>query len=119
MGSYFYFYYEKSPSFLQWYGFESLKTSGAHSVIKYGNYMIVNLLDQRCRSGHKMKEDLAMTEKEKLESYIAMCKCCMLAQAMKSCPLCRFNIGLAEEVMLGDAIPVLINAQTPMFIAVE
>ena len=60
-----------------------------------------------------------MTEKEKLESYIAMCKCCLLAQAMKSCPLCRFNIGLAEEAMLGDAIPVLINAQTPMFIAVE
>lgn len=38
-----------------------------------------------------------MTEKEKLEAYIANCKCCMLAQAMKTCPLCRFNIGLVEE----------------------
>lgn len=37
-----------------------------------------------------------MTEKEKIEMYIANCKCCMLAQVMKTCPLCRFNIGLTE-----------------------
>jgi len=45
-----------------------------------------------------------MSEKEKIESYIATCKCCLLAQAMKECPLCRFNIGLAEQVDLSSAI---------------
>jgi hypothetical protein len=43
-----------------------------------------------------------MSEEEKIEAYIAICKCCLLAQAMKSCPICRFNIGLAEEVKLVD-----------------
>ena len=44
------------------------------------------------------REDYAMTEEEKIESYIATCKCCLLAQVMRTCPLCRFNIGLAERV---------------------
>jgi|GEM_PF-3185574 hypothetical protein len=39
-----------------------------------------------------------MSEKEKIESCIATCKCCLLAQAMRECPLCRFNIGLAERI---------------------
>jgi hypothetical protein len=56
-----------------------------------------------------------MTENEKIESYIAMCKCCLLAQAMKSCPLCRFNIGLAERVKLIEVIPLQMLGQTIMF----
>ena len=47
-----------------------------------------------------------MNEKEKTEFYIAMCKCCMLAQAMKECPLCQFNIGLAEKAMPVDPMPI-------------
>jgi hypothetical protein len=43
-----------------------------------------------------------MSEEEKVESYIANCKCCLLAQAMKTCSTCRFNIGLAEQVTLID-----------------
>ncbi|MFN8383506.1 MAG: hypothetical protein U0V02_16295 [Anaerolineales bacterium] len=39
-----------------------------------------------------------MTEKERIASHIAMCKCCLLAEAMKNCPICLFNIGLAENV---------------------
>jgi len=35
-----------------------------------------------------------MTEKEKIEAYIANCKCCTLATCMKTCPTCIFNIGL-------------------------
>lgn len=46
-----------------------------------------------------------MTDKEKIEAYIANCKCCMLAQAMKTCPLCLFNIGLAEQINLADFMP--------------
>ena len=47
-----------------------------------------------------------MSEKEKLESYIANCKCCLLAQAMRTCPTCQFNIGLAEPIKLDEAVPV-------------
>jgi hypothetical protein len=52
-----------------------------------------------------------MSEKEKIEFYIAMCKCCLLAQTMRNCPLCRFNIGLAEQVTPFDAIPLQMNEQ--------
>lgn len=38
-----------------------------------------------------------MNEKEKKAFYIATCKCCLLAEAMKSCAACQFNIGLAEQ----------------------
>lgn len=44
-------------------------------------------------------------EKEKLESYIAMCKCCLLAEALKDCPVCLFNIGLAVEIKLSETRP--------------
>jgi len=56
-----------------------------------------------------------MSEKEKLESYIANCKCCLLAQAMRTCPTCRFSIGLAEEVNLVNSIPVPIQTQIAIF----
>lgn len=53
-----------------------------------------------------------MTEKERIESHIAMCKCCLLAGEMKTCPVCLFNIGLAhpvEQVELAEpiALPIL------------
>ena len=42
-----------------------------------------------------------MNEKEKRDFYIATCKCCLLADAMKLCSTCRFNIGLlARQVEL-------------------
>jgi hypothetical protein len=56
-----------------------------------------------------------MNDKEKMEFYIAMCKCCLLAEAMKNCPLCQFNIGLAEQVKLGEAIPFQMLEPTAMF----
>ncbi len=52
-----------------------------------------------------------MTEKERIESHIAMCKCCLLAQAMKECQTCLFNIGLAEQVKQSDLIPLPIQLQ--------
>jgi hypothetical protein len=39
-----------------------------------------------------------MTKQEKIEMHIANCKCCLLASAMKTCPLCRFNIGLPTMI---------------------
>lgn len=38
-----------------------------------------------------------MNDKEKKEFYIANCKCCLLAEKMKDCKVCQFNIGLAEK----------------------
>ena len=35
-----------------------------------------------------------MNEKDKKEFYVAICNYCLLAQSMKTCPACRFNIGL-------------------------
>ena len=52
-----------------------------------------------------------MNEKEKKEFYVAMCRCCLIAEAMKGCVLCRFNIGLAERVerVEVDLMPVSIS----------
>jgi hypothetical protein len=48
-----------------------------------------------------------MNEKEKKEFYIAMCMCCLIAQGMKDCSLCRFEIGLIEKIVIPvDTIPV-------------
>ena len=58
-----------------------------------------------------------MNEKEKTEFYIAMCACCMLAQTMKECPLCHFNIGLAEKAMPVDVMPIPV--QIPVFAMAE
>jgi hypothetical protein len=60
-------------------------------------------------------EDKAMTEKEKMESYIATCKCCLLAETMKTCPICLFNIGLAEKINSVELIPLPILAPVSMF----
>lgn len=44
-----------------------------------------------------------MSDQEQIEMHIANCKCCLLADAMKNCAVCRFNIGLAEKVELPKA----------------
>ena len=46
-----------------------------------------------------------MNEKEKMDFYIAMCRCCLIAEAMKTCPLCRFQIGLKEQEKHFEGIP--------------
>lgn len=56
-----------------------------------------------------------MTEKEKKEFYVANCKCCLLAEAMKTCPVCQFNIGLAHKPQPMDAIPVSIPISIAAF----
>ena len=38
-----------------------------------------------------------MTDAERIAAYIACCKTCLLAEAMKQCPLCLFRIGLLEK----------------------
>jgi len=38
-----------------------------------------------------------MTDSERLAMWIANCKICTLAEAMKDCPLCLFRIGLLER----------------------
>jgi hypothetical protein len=60
-----------------------------------------------------------MNEKEKLEAYIANCKCCLLAQAMKECPLCRFNIGLATQVTLTSVTPLPAQEHIVIFTLAE
>jgi hypothetical protein len=60
-----------------------------------------------------------MNDREKIEFYIANCKCCLLAQAMKTCPNCRFQIGLAEKEQLADAIPVSLPVRIDMFALAE
>lgn len=45
----------------------------------------------------KLKGDEKMSNEEKLAMYIANCQCCLLAEKMKNCPLCRFNIGLEKK----------------------
>lgn len=60
-----------------------------------------------------------MNEKEEKEFYIAMCNCCLISQEMKTCPLCRFNIGLAEQVKSIDPIPLPISAPVAVFVMSE
>jgi hypothetical protein len=49
-----------------------------------------------------------MNEKEKQEFYVTMCKCCLIAEVMKTCQVCRFKMGLAEKVESSEPIPVSI-----------
>ena len=62
-----------------------------------------------------------MNEKEKQEFYIAMCNCCLLAEVMKDCRLCRFNIGLAAQAKAtpADSTPLPIPIQMPIFAMAE
>ncbi len=53
-----------------------------------------------------------MTEKERIEFHIAMCTCCLLAEAMKTCSICQFKIGLADRVELVEhAEPIALPIQ--------
>jgi hypothetical protein len=61
-----------------------------------------------------------MTEKEEtVRAYIAMCKCCLLAKAMKDCPTCVFNIGLAHRVEFSELILVPIPVKMAIFELME
>jgi hypothetical protein len=60
-----------------------------------------------------------MNEKEKTEFYIAMCKCCLIAQVMKSCPKCRFKIGLNENMEAGAPILVSLPIRKDLFVLSE
>jgi hypothetical protein len=67
----------------------------------------------------KFKKELvkeqAMNEKEKKDFYVAMCQCCLISQAMKTCPLCHFNIGLVEPVNQVNSELLPIAVQIPIF----
>jgi hypothetical protein len=52
-----------------------------------------------------------MNDQEEIQAYLAMCKCCLLAQAMKDCPRCRFNLGLAEPSPLAATKPTLARGE--------
>lgn len=46
-----------------------------------------------------------MTAAERTAMYIANCESCLLSAAMKTCPFCRFNVGLkpAEPQTVTDS----------------
>jgi hypothetical protein len=60
-----------------------------------------------------------MNEKEKREFYVAMCRCCLIATAMKSCPACNFNVGLTEQMKPVDSVSTPISVQIPVFAMAE
>jgi hypothetical protein len=60
-----------------------------------------------------------MNEKEKREFYIAMCRCCLIAEAMKTCPLCRFKVGLAEQEKPVDSIPLALSIPVSTYAMAE
>lgn len=68
-----------------------------------------------------------MNEKEKKEFYSAMCGCCLLAQTMKTCAACRFNISLTQQPKSPEVSPLpmpvalaeLIPLQTQLFVLAE
>lgn len=60
-----------------------------------------------------------MNDKEKTEFYIAMCKCCVIAQVMKGCPQCRFKIGLNEKVEATAPILVSLPIRMDLFVPSE
>lgn len=60
-----------------------------------------------------------MDEKEKIASYMAMCKCCLMAEAMKTCPRCLFNIGLLRHEEPVEYIPFLIIGQSQLLLVSE
>lgn len=38
-----------------------------------------------------------MSDAERLAMWIAICKTCLLAEVMKDCAHCQFNVGLLER----------------------
>ena len=43
-----------------------------------------------------------MSKEEQKAMYIACCKACTLAEVMKDCKGCKFNIGLPFKVIKAD-----------------
>lgn len=60
-----------------------------------------------------------MNEKEKQEFYMAMCRCCLIAEAMKGCRVCRFSVGLVDQLEAVEPIPVLIPAPVSILVMSE
>jgi hypothetical protein len=56
-----------------------------------------------------------MNEKEKTDFYIATCRCCLLAEMMKGCQTCNFNIGLAEKHQSNTPIAVSLPIAVTQF----
>jgi hypothetical protein len=55
---------------------------------------------------------------EKNDFYIAVCRCCLIAEAMKCCSLCQFNIGLTPAMPV-DSISLPISLQVVTFAKAE
>jgi hypothetical protein len=47
-----------------------------------------------------------MSDAERLAMWIAICKTCLLADVMKDCAHCQFNVGL-EPVVVGETMRIL------------
>jgi len=60
-----------------------------------------------------------MNEKEKADFYIAMCKCCLVAKAMKTCSVCRFSTGLTEQVKPLSSETSTVLLPTAIFVMAE
>lgn len=60
-----------------------------------------------------------MNEKEKQEFYIANCKCCLLAETMKRCHACLFNIGLTEKMEATTPIPISLPIRMDLFVLAD
>jgi hypothetical protein len=58
------------------------------------------------------KEERAMSEQEKQEFYFATCRCCLIAEALKTCFLCQFKIGLTEQEQPFNSIAISLPLQT-------
>ena len=56
-----------------------------------------------------------MNEKEKTAFYIATCNCCLVAEALKSCLVCQFKIGLEEKSKPEQPIQVSLPIRVDFF----
>ena len=61
-----------------------------------------------------------MNTQEKHDSDVATCRCCLLAETMRGCKACRFNVGLdvrdvvlymtRESVSIAEAAALMADA---------
>ena len=58
-----------------------------------------------------------MNENEKNAFYKATCQCCLIANTMKTCPVCQFNIGLAEKFDSEQPIQISLPVRVDFFTA--
>ena len=47
-----------------------------------------------------------MSKEEQKAMYIACCKACTLAEVMKDCKGCKFNVGLPFKVIKADELKI-------------